>query len=741
MILSELFSDEFIYAAGWTLVHTLWQGAAIAGAAALTLALMRTSSPNKRYILAALSLVAIAGLAAGTFALLYSPQPHSTAESTLALHAYHTNLTYEAGMLAVSTDSATVPSSLVETVSFWLNTYMPALVTAWLCGMLFFAVKLSAELAYTSRLRYREIFPPSQHWRTRFDDLCKLAGVHKGIELAESALVQVPVVIGALKPIVLLPLGTFAGLPAQQIEAILAHEIAHIRRHDYIVNIIQTIACVLFFYHPAVWWLSSRMRIEREHCCDDMAVAVSGSPIALAKALVVLQERAMTPRTVLAATGHNKYQLLQRIRRIAGQPSERTTPVGRLVAVSLLLAALLVIGITTDSASASNAQETPVAPTASQQTQKDKTQAESSRERSAGTMGDGYKIEITMDTNNDGTDERVEAIVDTLGQFTALTINGKKIPPSEFAAYATLLEQLNEYHRQAMEDSERIDAEAEEAEKDMVRAQQEAEALEAQEAEAMEAEIRDEEIDAITAQADAMQVQIDEIATQADAMAESIEKRTEAMAESIEKRAEAIKELRKKRDKSNNPQEKERMNAELRAMRNQIEKESMELSTELEKLTSDLIDKEYQEYLQQQAAELQETIRTLTLKSGKNDLSPELMKSVHKEIAQALEQARKSIEESSKELKKHMKELEKQSQESATMARNTRETTQRALEQELLRDKLIASADAYDFQLLHDKLVINGKEQPQQVLEKYRKFLTERNQYKAGSKFTLRKSK
>ena len=151
-----------------------------------------------------------------------------------------------------------------------------------------------------------------------------------------------PTVIGWLKPVVLLPASALAALSPQQLEAILAHELAHIRRHDYLVNLLQTLVETLLFYHPAVWWLSRRIRIERENCCDDLAVSLCGDPVAYANALADLEslrsETAPTHHIAMAATGG---ALLQRVRRLLGAPSSHS---GRGPAWLAGSAALLLVG-------------------------------------------------------------------------------------------------------------------------------------------------------------------------------------------------------------------------------------------------------------------------------------------------------------------------------------------------------------------------------------------------------------
>src|SRR6185295_2411884 len=115
--------------------------------------------------------------------------------------------------------------------------------------------------------------------------------------------VQAPTVVGWLRPVVLVPVGALAGLPADQVEALLLHELAHIRRHDYLVNILQNVAESLLFYHPAVWWISGHIRAERELCCDDMAVFVCGDSLSYARALAQLESFRPAQVSALAANG------------------------------------------------------------------------------------------------------------------------------------------------------------------------------------------------------------------------------------------------------------------------------------------------------------------------------------------------------------------------------------------------------------------------------------------------------
>ncbi len=170
-------------------------------------------------------------------------------------------------------------------------------------------------------------------------DLCRRLEIRRAVAFLESSAVSVPMVVGWLRPVVLVPASTLTGLSPRQLEAILAHELAHVRRHDYLVNLLQTAVETLLFYHPAVWWVSVQIRRERESCCDDLAVAVCGDRLGYARALVDLESlRTPAPRLVLAASGGS---LSDRVRRLVGAPGR---PSRRPWAAGLLALALLPAG-------------------------------------------------------------------------------------------------------------------------------------------------------------------------------------------------------------------------------------------------------------------------------------------------------------------------------------------------------------------------------------------------------------
>src|SRR5213075_1924050 len=170
--------------------------------------------------------------------------------------------------------------------------------------VLVLSLRFAGGLVTAQRLKRIETSATVQLWQEKLRVLCVRLRVSRPVRLCESALVEVPTVIGWLRPVILIPLSAISGLSAEQLEALLAHELAHIRRYDYLVNLLQTSIETLLFYHPVVWWVSRRVRDEREHCCDDLAVAACGDAHFYATALLGMERlRNPMPALSMAAAG------------------------------------------------------------------------------------------------------------------------------------------------------------------------------------------------------------------------------------------------------------------------------------------------------------------------------------------------------------------------------------------------------------------------------------------------------
>ena len=242
-----------------TLLHSLWQSAIAAFLLAACLRFIQ--SARLRYAAACGALGAIVVASIGTFVFLaptaapqHRPQP--------AVYAnLGSGIPYPANVTAVSSRSL-------------LQTTLPWVTPAWFLWFLLFTSKQIGSWAATKRMRQRGVCLAPDAWQRKLDELQNRMMVSKPVLLIESCLTQVPLVVGQMRPAILVPIGFLSGLPAEQVELLLMHELAHIRRADYAINILQAFAESVMFYNPAVWWISNRIRIEREHCCDDAVVEV-----------------------------------------------------------------------------------------------------------------------------------------------------------------------------------------------------------------------------------------------------------------------------------------------------------------------------------------------------------------------------------------------------------------------------------------------------------------------------------
>jgi beta-lactamase regulating signal transducer with metallopeptidase domain len=341
-----LLSGPVAQAIGWALLHLLWQGVLVAAILAATLALMKRQSANARYLASCGAMVVLLVLLVATAFRAYEPAapPAPAFPAAAVMHASEfldTNLSAAAlGEPAQPTPPPTATELLTRGVTK-AAPYLPTIVMIWAAGVLLLSIRLLFGWVRAHELARRNAQPAGSEWQQAAARLADALRLRRGVELLESAAVEVPTVIGFFRPIILLPMATLSGLSTEQIEMILAHELAHIRRHDFLINLLQAVVETLLFYHPAVWWMSGRVRIERENCCDDMAVAVCGNALQYARALTRLEELRVDPaHAFIAANGGS---LISRIRRLIGERAESPNGPSRWAAGAALLTVLLVL--------------------------------------------------------------------------------------------------------------------------------------------------------------------------------------------------------------------------------------------------------------------------------------------------------------------------------------------------------------------------------------------------------------
>lgn len=369
--------QQFVDRLGWVLVHSLWEFALVAFLAGLTVRAMRRCSAAARYVVLAGALAGAVVAPVVTWVVLpdfdnarelasrgalvpgrvdndIEAETPGADASRLAdetrrermrrdrrLERVH-SMSSTDGSDASLVDGDSVPTGAgnttavgtvsqptteaeagwTERVSVWLRPWLAWIVVGWSLGVVLCSLRPLFGWFTLWRLKRVGISAASDEVVATLSRVSQRLGLRRAVSVWHSTLAQVPIVVGYFKPVILLPLSVATSIPNAQLEAILAHELAHVRRHDFVVNLLQTLVETLCFYHPAVWWLSRQIRIEREHCCDDLVVRVLGNRVEYGRALIAIEE--LRGRGTLLALGVNDGSLLSRIRRLANGGSSRS---------------------------------------------------------------------------------------------------------------------------------------------------------------------------------------------------------------------------------------------------------------------------------------------------------------------------------------------------------------------------------------------------------------------------------
>ncbi len=330
-LLAHLLSPETLRIVALTLLHFLWQGAALAAAAYVSLSLLRSSSARYAVLVGVLVLMLAAPVA--TFLVLNSQAAIAVSPGSNTMNPAWASGT---SAHAVATKHQSEASSRTAPDYFFL------LVELWFAGVVLFSLRSAGGFFLVVRLRRKESTPISQDLQDLCQALQQKMGITRMVRYCESLQLGTPVVVGWIRPVVLLPVAALTGLDEMQLRAVIAHELAHIQRLDAFVNLFQIAVESLLFYHPAVWWLGKRIREERENCCDDAAVAVCGSPVTYARALAHMAESRVAPQLVMAA---NRGPLAARVARLLGIDNSSGAQRGTNLSVGVLcLSAALVAG-------------------------------------------------------------------------------------------------------------------------------------------------------------------------------------------------------------------------------------------------------------------------------------------------------------------------------------------------------------------------------------------------------------
>jgi len=307
--------SDVIHAAGWTLLHFVWQGALLGLASAALLWLMRGARPGARYAVACAAMLACLLWPALEFAGALQITPRSLQALVLA-----------------GGEASLGQSDLLASI----DNRLPLLVCGWLACVGALALRSAFGLAWIARARCTG--GRDEHWQHRLALLAGRLGIRRKVGLRIVETLASPITAGWWRPVVLVPAALVARMPPELLEALLAHELAHVRRHDFLVNLLQNVVEILLFYHPAVWWLSRRIRHERELVADSIAAQLTGEPRRLALALSELEKMQFaSQRVALAADGGD---LMQRIRQLMVPQEQRSNWKAAVAALGVTAACL-----------------------------------------------------------------------------------------------------------------------------------------------------------------------------------------------------------------------------------------------------------------------------------------------------------------------------------------------------------------------------------------------------------------
>jgi bla regulator protein BlaR1 len=329
-MMADLFAQDWAKAFGWTLLHSLWQSFIILLFLAIALRCIPLSLSRIRYGLSSMALLLFTLASGYTFFHLLNQAPAPLVEPVMINTAIETERSLPSGSSPFR--------DIISQVTASIESGIPVVVTAWIIGFFIYTIRLIRGVIYTRQLICAAA-PLNNEWSEYASTISKRLGIRRLVTLAESGSIVTPMVVGYFKPVILIPIGMLTGLTTEQLETVFLHELAHIRRQDYLVNLIQSAIETLFFFNPFTWGLSNLIRREREFCCDDLVLQQHGGAGAYAYALLQLAEVRLSKQNFAMRLAANNNQLLNRIRRIMEKSVRSRSEKGRMIIPALLLAA------------------------------------------------------------------------------------------------------------------------------------------------------------------------------------------------------------------------------------------------------------------------------------------------------------------------------------------------------------------------------------------------------------------
>ena len=317
LFIQNWIADETLKVLGWTLFHSLWIGLLAAVVSGIIIITTRKSIARLRYNLLTGVLFLFLISCICTF-FIQNQLPKVVIAELQETTTDSLNPTVSSGEYAL-----TASKNFVDEFTQYFNTNAALFILLWSIFFIIHCIKLLTGIAGVNRLRNHRTSLPDEEWILKLKNLGNKLNVSQSVILLQSELIKVPVVIGFLKPVILVPVGLLSNLPPGQVEAILLHELAHIRRKDYLINLVQRFAEAIFFFNPAFIWLNSLIRQEREACCDDVVVTTTGQKRNYLEALVSFQEYSVISSQYAMSIRSKQYYLLNRVKRLLTRENKK----------------------------------------------------------------------------------------------------------------------------------------------------------------------------------------------------------------------------------------------------------------------------------------------------------------------------------------------------------------------------------------------------------------------------------
>jgi bla regulator protein blaR1 len=452
------FSIEISFAFGTMLLHSLWQITVVALLLKLIAPFLKSAQQRYRLYFGGLCLILMTAVL--TFGLVLNKNSAEIAnlDGSLGIKALNKEL--------VSNDDDVFNEDLIkfskpyqELITSPSN--YPYIVALWVFGVFIFLLKMLFSIYFTKKMLRTQTQAITKEWQTYLDELLFENKIKQSVKIIESALISIPCVIGYIKPVILLPIGLVNQLPEKEVEAIIAHEVAHIIRKDWLLNVFQHLVEAIFYFHPAIWWISDKISVERENCCDDFVISKKINQLTYAKALLHTKEfslnRLKSSRymalaldgAVLQNSSKNKF--LHRIQRILNQSQVKTPIMEKITATSILLAIVTLLCLRLESAPLL-AHKIAVFNSNPSTMESETPDTNTQISITTDTVPNG----VTRTTQKISTDDGKQKVEMTLenNQITALNVDGKDIPANEYGNYQTITDRL----RQDLKQDERMEA-------------------------------------------------------------------------------------------------------------------------------------------------------------------------------------------------------------------------------------------------------------------------------------------